>query len=798
MIISKKVILLLPIIILTFLYISTNKILDFGVAAASIVFYSYLLLYSIKRDSDRKTIPEGMLLGFPLFMFLLSAFGLLFKGGFLISLSFLTLLYTSTFTAIKTNSLRNALGLLQKNVILAIPLFFAYILLVNGSMINPVPGDVYMHFAIAESFKYGNNIPMKTPWQPSFSLDYRFGEYITEGALSYLSSITSSAVHTLFPPLLFALITIYLLCWRKFSESIILVLVGLIGFGSISLMLPNFIIDFVPHLNAESGIYNARSNDLFRNTSFIHFPSVEYGILYTALGSGPSSPIDSLSLSHNIMAIGIILLFISFLFSEFKYKNILLFILGSTLYITYEAFFAVFMLTLFTLSLISKRIMIKPQTFIAIGIFSLTQGGLLTNMLISNGLNLVFGLHNPEYVKLISNFVKFSLPQNNYFSFLQLPPLLLSLFLTAFFIFIKKNYIGLIFSLAAIISLGPFLYVTTPYWCCAYMKFFTLSYWALGFATAMFIIEVLKEKGTYTKIVVLLFISPFFLYNLSNTIAQSTTYIEKQLILDAPQDPLFIEFIDKLDRKNSIVALSEDVNSAQNLNLYLMIYGGFLVPDAPQSVRSYHIELGPEIIDLINTLNPSIISKLNISYVIIDDILLEKLPIERRAELNSSEYFEFIGGGGAMYWNRRLYRIKQEFLDTGINYNNTLTALNEIISKNSSVYVETEVPKDPNKEGNMRIERNAILLALHEHNLYWGIEWNNESMNRPLDDKYISVNTIINRTKLLPDERREFDYLIIFNDKTPEEVQFLDYSQDDKYEIVWSNSNFNAWKRIKG
>lgn len=176
-----------------------------------------------------------------------------------------------------------------------------------------------------------------------------------------------------------------------------------------------------------------------------------------------------------------------------------------------------------------------------------------------------------------------------------------------------------------------------------------------------------------------------------------------------PDNPAFNWVRDNLSIKEKIIVLTQP--SAFILaNIGLVTQIGALTPmwDITPRVRLC-FEMSPLYADAYYTLNPNTFKTLKLDYLIISDIYLSQLTVQRRNDLMNTSYFQpvFVDP----LHQEKILKITPKYLEEGKNLNGTLSQLAEIAPKKGTYFIEYT----PNIPENMF---RALRVLLYDRDVY--------------------------------------------------------------------------------
>lgn len=739
-----------------------------------------LLIYLIDEDRWQFLLPAGVIFGIFSFIFMLGTLGHFFKGptGIAIILTLYALAGFAVFQKIKSKIPKVHFKLnFSSLIVVSGGLFFgALMFLLAGNTV--IGGDVAAYWGFSTSFGNGN-YPQRSPWQPDLLTVHHQGAFLYEGAIFALTNVDMRLIHTLFAFTVMAAGFYLLWAWVYKQTgytlfSILPAIVAYFPFGGIFLLLPAWI---RPFLDPE-----------------VEHPLTKFATLTDFKNRlGGASDINSwVYINYRAAALACFLLILMLAVGKWKisrwYKPVILAAISVPVLSADEVFLpplgaAIALWALFELYRSRKTEFKKTfWSFLAAGLVFVGLFFIIGNPLRDS-------IFTPSYEKprfqiivdsaailqRAAGFKSAVLKIENREWLLFLPHLgwfvLFGLILASL---IKDKWGFLVFFSGIGIMIGYF-FAEHTYWPGNQGRFLHLLYILYGtlisYCLVLLSTKFSNRLAKYLALVltILLFL-PAMISSLSDSVIKAKTAdypnfqgkMPQYTVLrwarkNIPQKRIF--FIDGFlhDYPHSFLTL----HAIQNYGLF--------VPISPASIKVHTPDWGIEAVDIIGTLNPSSLKELKIEYLYLANNQRKYYDQNRLRDLENRNFFTVaeVDEIGV------LYKVGSGYIEKGEDHPESIASLAKLIPKGSKIFLE----KPPGL--NFYI-RGAAMLAVKNGNEVYGALYSG------------FFNYIETEIKILtPDEKTEYDYLILGPETDPYTV-----CNCSRANAFWAGNGIKVWKVI--
>ena len=616
-------------------------------------------------------------------------------------------------------------------------------------------GDVIAYWGFATSFANGN-YPLRSPWQPDILANHHQGTYLFEGAIHALTNADMMLIHTLYS--IYIVLSGIFLIWaivRKITKrdilSVVPALTVYFSFGAI----------FIPLLSVLR--------------QYLH-PEVEHIVTRLPLLldaknrlGGMSNLPDMIYINHRAAALLGFILVLYLIYTKLKvkgyWKPIIIAAFSVAIASSDEIYLPalVFMIGFWFI----REMILKPKfrkatftsfflgTIIFIILFFLIGNALRDSMLTPPKEGTRFRIiTSMESLLQRNESLKSAILRNSsdssYFWFL--PSVWVLGALALFLAISKRNYLVMLLFFATIGSFIAFFIVDHTFYATNNERFLSQLYQHLVFIISMSSLLLLKGKSRFLRLLAKLFLfvlvvpsivfASVFIYKYAKKPAYNNLYgkISDDKVLlwlrtNKPKERVF--FVDGFLWKTNDPYLTN--HGIQNFGLF--------VPVAPADIKVHTPDFGVEAIDVINTLNPSEMKALKITYLYVLDNQVGRFPLKRQKDLENQDYFKKV------YKDNfgSLYQVSKQYYEKGENMAGTISELSEIL-KGGNIFLDNP----PNFNFYVRA---ALALELKDkENVYsvWG----------PGIFNYIETKIILKQ----PEDGISYDYIVVGPDLDPKAV----------------------------
>lgn len=664
-------------------------------------------------------------------------------------------------------------------------------------------GDVEIFYAIAKTFNRGN-FPMVTPWQPDLPLAYHYGPSILIGAIDNFAKLRLDFIQL-------GLSFLFLLCfiqsliwfWKRHENFSSLLIYSIIP--AMTLVTVGVIMLVQPELPFKLHQYSSVSN--FLNNSQ-NLPTAHQS--YETYGGAIVDINGHVYFFHHLVGL-VITWWLFVLCLSLRRKRFIFNILAIvsallSLALVNEAlliasvFFVAALILFFVLKQKSFKKDIRVLIPIAV-IFTLVvcfQGGVLTGTILSRNIELEKSAvivpkagDYPEGQAYVDNVRGYHAGQqsthvfkvrDNWFnatwyqlgiSWLMGVFLLLIILLWKHIDTKKKIALLFLFSLS-ISSIFAFNIIVPRYIAANGNRFLStgFQFLGLGISTALvFLLELLiKKKRKLLALILGIAIIWLIIPSVLPAILRFQTLARNENKL-LPKQTVVSDSIHWLTKNTEISdrALNILGNAPFSANDTLSS-GGILTPTFNQKFRAYTFEVSPDYIDMVTTLNPELLIRFGINYLVISSGAFDVLPDIRKEQIINPHFFRFkfeSDASGKERWER-VYKVRDTYLAEAENLPTTIEEMIKLIPKDKKVYIDDWFNTYP-----WNSMRKAIIFALIDYKpvLQWG------------PGSYLNVETFITTTA--KEKKVKIDYLVLFKDTDYKKVCNCDAG------IIWRGVNDN-------
>lgn len=726
-------------------------------------------------------IPLGALFGLASYLFLVNLLAYLIKGPPLFSIALgIELLFTLIFRfVVKSQPLQLPQGSEHRLWIVNVFLWFIFALYITNT--SPFDGsDNTFYYSQASVFSRGD-FPIHTPWQPDYISYSHLGISQLLGAFRSLTGASYHFIHALF-----AFITLFcsiqILTWilapkriEKFFDLLLFSLPGLIGFislGAFMLVWPSKLA--APPLG----------NEVIEWLNKL--PTIEI----SHASAGFLDPL--IYILHRLVSTSFLLGVLVILISPLKRKVLTILpviIFLSAIALLDESILIAGLPAVFLISLFSFGKKIKVWIFfILISLFIIaSQGGIVTESIInryhSGAGILLFAEDNPDNpyenfrtwrLQSQSSTLFPDLPKFQPFRWFQIGIIYQLIFFLIWTILILKKktdgedvktlkllsaffLISAVTALIAFHALVPKLFHTNGW------RFLAISYQFSGIGIGLLLVYWWinhKKKVLKFLIIWVLFFSiiPPFARLLPRRDDLSWFKIHPEV------KRVSFEWIkNNLPVEKRILALTDSgIVPSSNMDLATQI--GVFTPIWAPEIRAYeNYDTSPAYADLYYTLNPKLLRKLKVDYLIINNTYVSRLPEQRKKELLNYSYFQPVYSDPSEI----IIKVMPAYLQANDIVTGTLEELDKIAPLNSTFYLDHK---------SLDFYR-AVAMVLRERRIYGEHDyWSRIEGKIPIFGKL-----------------DHYDYLVLGKDIIPQGICDCNATK------VWSGllDSVNLWKIIK-
>src|SRR3989344_1605505 len=738
---------------------------------------------TVVKTTDLKRIeliiPCSVILGISIFIFLLNTFSFFIKGEIGVFFSyFIFILFGFALLKVK-NGESKAFVINRKSLLLFLLslLSWGYLIFWKGNRAL-IGGDTTLYYSIAHSFLRGN-FPLLTPWQSDLALSYHLGIFEFLGAAHLITNINFEFLHIFFSSL-FIVCASQIIIWiirrddsfKSFLLGNLAAGVGLISFGFISIILPNFPIKFpevtnfhqlflwirgLPSVYDAIEIYGAAVN----LDSLIYFIFHSFGLaLFLALAVVIIHPKKYRPLFSMVnLAVGLSVLALS---------N------GSIFIAAAPALILSCLIIYHRKKILLKNVKLILITFLLTFFAIVIQGGAITVNLLTNSNLDSSVLFFPKKEQIKEDFQAYhyyqmtskQLPLKGEwmpFRWYHVGVDVLIVVALALLIFVKSTFgekiIILTVFITGIFSLLAYNFVVPKYLIANGNRFLAFSYIFLSlsiiYSLVPFIQRLLNKRKPilwgFAIVISFWILAPTILSPLA--LLSKTRFGENKLIPTAEQPSAGIEWIKNNIPYNEKVMVLDLRAPHPSGVAKVLVEAGVFSPIFPGNFRAYTIEASPEYIDIAYTLSPTALNRLKISTILIDSSFYQTLPEGRRYQLDNEKYFIkiFDNSNNRTNWER-LYRVQDEYLKNGGELDGTLEELSDILPKQAKIYIDNEE--------NFKYDflRRPVIFIVRDMDLYFN----------PQSGVYLNVEAYINQKN--PQKDIKYDFLILGEKTKPQDA----------------------------
>ncbi len=754
----------------------------------TLFFWSVLLVYLIPilltgiiimrrvlwLDRLELLIPAGSILGITMFVFIINITSFFIKGFLGINLSYIFLLLLLLFLYFKKSQVPRLILPSSKLAILYLLsiIFWGFLIFWKGNFAL-IGSDTNLYYAVAHTFIRGN-APSFTPWQPDLPLVYHLGAFQLLGAFYSFTNLSFEFLHIFFSCLfIFCSSQIIIWLWKK-NDSITSFIWGnlaaaivLISFGFLKFVIP----------------ISAKFPEVSNLHQFFlwirNLPLVDHSI--EAYGAPVNLDILIYFIFHSFglaLVLCLIVLIIYSKQSQVFYKWIIFAIGLSTLSLINESVFVLSSPALIIGGILkelqSKNFLGKSKLIFAVlvttSIFILIQGGTITNLILGpNTLEksvLIFPSNSDKGEALISyhhnQTVSKQLPLKDEwlpFQWFHIGNDILILICLVFLIFVKfskeqKNILIILFVMG-ISSILAYFNIVPKYLAAngnRFLAFAFISFSLFVIYSSQNLFENLGKKlGYFMLIILVMFVlAPSILPPL--VMLSKTRFGENKLMPKKERTTTGVEWIKNNLSYNSRVAVL-DVRAPHPSGMArVMVQAGVFAPVFSEKIRVYTIEASPEYFDLAYYLNPSALTQLKTSFLLIDSSFFESLPNLRKTQLENERYFRKIFDNSNVNndWEK-IYEVSDKYLKEGGEIKGSFKEFTEVLPQ-GRIYIENEENFNP------PYIRRAIIFSARDKDIYY----------LPQSGVYLNVETYINQK--LPRDDGNYDYLVLGRGKNAQNI----------------------------
>ena len=724
-----------------------------------------MVLAVLKEERWSLILPLGAATGLFSFIILLGTISYIFKARVGIFVIF-AIFVIFGFFLFRKNRTRLPRWKIGRFVITSAPIYF----LITGLVVflagtTQYGGDVIAYWGFATSFANGN-YPLRSPWQPDLLANHHQGTYLFEGAVHALTDVDMLLIHTMYS--IYVVLAGFFLIWaivRKMSNrdflSIIPALTVYFSFGAI----------FVPFASSFRRFFNPEVEHIVNRLPILLDAKNRLG--------GMSNLPDMIYINHRAAALLGFLLILYIIFTKLKvesyFKPVIISALSIAIISSDEIYLPAIIFAVifwFVRDLLVKEKERKKTLlnfilagiifiilFIAVG--SALRDSILTPPKGETRFQLVF--NEDSFLKRSGSFRSaILLLSKNTEIFWILPSVWFIATVALFLGITSSNILVWLLMISTIGSMFAFFTVEHTYYTTNNERFLSQIYQHLALIISVSSVIILSKKAKAIRtfsyfclfflLVPSIIFSTIFIYKYAKKPAYNNLYgkISDDRVLmwlrtNLPKERVF--FIDGFLWKTNDPYLTN--HGIQNFGLF--------VPVSPANIKVHTPDFGIEAIDVINTLNPSQMKALKVSYIYILNTEFTRYPEKRQNDLVNKKYFKetYKDDIGV------LYEITDEYYNDGKDLSGTISELSEKIS-GGNIYIDN--PPTLNF-----YVRSALSLALKDNgNLYsvWG----------PGIFNYIETKITLNQ----PEERKKYDFLILGPETDPKQI-----CNCSKYEKIW-------------
>lgn len=301
----------------------------------------------------------------------------------------------------------------------------------------------------------------------------------------------------------------------------------------------------------------------------------------------------------------------------------------------------------------------------------------------------------------------------------------------------------------------------------------------------IWLLEFLKRVNNFYLFLVLILIAWLSIPSILPSLVQQLTPKESQ-------NKFFSQESDNLPPTlnwmyNNLPYNSRIVNVvAGNYNGATLSKVGIFTPTWTGKYRAYTMDGSPDYFDLIYTLNPSVVKKFKITYLVIDSTSFAKLPLVRQQQLSSLSYFPPVYGYSLGNIWERIYRITDKYLLESEDLPGTFQELNQKIPNTVKIYIDKESPPSKGDLGLWASLRRALIFTLKDRDLYY--EYGLSSGNN-LPYQHVEARVSGNP----PSPSINYDYLALYSETQSKSVCHC------QAKIIWRGfeDNIVIWQVLK-
>lgn len=663
-------------------------------------------------------------------------------------------------------------------------------------------GDTGLYYAIAKTFARGN-FPIVSPWQPDLPLKYHYGASIFLGALEGFTGYSLEFLHRFIVfLLLLSFSQILIWTWKRHDNLFSLVLyqlvpaVALISVGTFMFVWPHLPLQF-PELGS------FRDFVLWgRSLPSVHLSFETYGapvslsvIIYFLFYA------VSLSVFYSFM----IFLIFPRLKNRLFYWMIIGVVLSSLALINESLFLPALIVSIFIVLWQEIRERTLRKNFVKLltvgmvfGLVVLFQGGIITDSIVrKDGLESSVSFF-PKKEDLPYEFTGYHRAQQasklfpieeKWLPFIWYHAGFTWLYIFGAFGFLyllikkenKKIIIFTVFLVSAISSVIAYNVVVPKYLAANGNRLMLFSYQIFGVALTLFLIwlfESIQKRKAAAVIFSLCAVWLLIPSILPPVLQLSEARLSENRFLNVYEDkPETFKWIEKnIPIEKRVVDVTSNTPFSSRPQ-EIMVRAGALTPTFDPKYRAYTLETSPEYLDLVFTLNPDIVKKLKVSYLIVDANYFQTLSEIRKRDIQNAQFFEKVFETSTPYaaWER-IYRIKDKYISEASILPGTFDELTSLILKDAILYIE-----DWKSENPWATLRKAVMFALKDWNPY----------ATPGSGVYLNVEAFINLRE--PHKAQKFDYLVLYKDTNPNSICAC------SLKLIWQGigGNVKVWKILK-
>lgn len=776
---------------------------------------SYVGIVLVKRVvSVRRAevvIPLGILCGIITYIFILNIFSFFLRGvlGILIITFLFFIISSFILRNTKTVVLDYPEGKAKKLWIMALILWGIFLYFPIAHMY--AGAEQFMYDSIAKTFSRGN-FPILSPWQPDLYVSYHYGYSILEGAINILTGAYYDQIQRIVG-IVVILSTIQLLVFglkrhndtKVFIFYQIIVLLGLVSFGSIMIIWPVWPIK-LPEIKSagEFFAYIISLPNMTQTMDSYGMPSRLAMIVY--------------QIHHALGLANFFLLIILATFGKIKRKLfwLLFFVNLTILAVINESLFpAAFLSTFFVFilrdqkkgKLLSKRNLSLVLFYFTAGLFSLFEGGMITDNLFRNkniesGIKFVTFKDIPERLHYFLGRVFQILPMKDEwvpFRWSHLDFILMFLMSIALLIFIKsriKKHVLIIVALiiAALVTTVTFYTITVKFLPADANRFLSFTYIflgiTLGIETSMILEQFYLKKKRYLILIIILVLwilipsSITFIFGFWNITDKNDYFLLPEDHSIPPVNVWLSNNINYSERTLDLVSFtyykSEKAGYHDRIIKSIPPISGVFSPYWDGKYQAFMYTPGPDYLSMIYFLNPSSVVRLKLKYLIIDRQFFKSLPIIRQRQLQDPKYFSrvFVDDKTIPEYWVAVYEIKDAYYSLP-DIEDDVFALEKLIPEGAKVYLENN--RNSPTFDYLQI-KNAELLVLNNKDL---------AIVPDYQTGYGFLGVVLKNR--IPIDGERYDYLVLKDGTDPKELCNCDA------EIIWEGYDKKsiAWKVIE-